>query len=220
MTFTFWLTSDATPPGENASKPGHRRRPALVRDSNDPAHARSSDPVIDAIRTGDIAAFEQVYRSQYEGLVYFGRALLHSDDAARDVVAEVFLNVWRRRTEWRPSSGVRAYLYGAVRNGAMNVRRGQKRDQLRAQTAAAEQLTSDARATSSVTGRDGEHDDRYEVVWRVVDTLPERSRLIIQLRWRDGLDFGEIAEVLGISRASAHVLHARAIAMLRKQLGV
>jgi RNA polymerase sigma-70 factor (ECF subfamily) len=48
--------------------------------------------------------------------------------------------------------------------------------------------------------------------------LPERERAILQLRFRDGLSFREIAEVLAVPQGSVAGWYSRALAALREKL--
>jgi RNA polymerase sigma-70 factor (ECF subfamily) len=182
--------------------------------------------LVERIRGGDRSAFEELYRAQYESLVYFAVALVRADeivrDFARDIVGDVFLNVWRSRDSWTPTHGVRAYLFGAVRNRASNARRDLISERRRDLQIAGEGDLAEGEWSGEAPQQPDANLDRVELsesVWRAVDALPERARLVVQLRWREEMDFTEIASILGITRESAHVLHSRAIAALRRQFG-
>jgi RNA polymerase sigma factor (sigma-70 family) len=56
-------------------------------------------------------------------------------------------------------------------------------------------------------------------VWQAVETLPERQRLAIYLRYRADLPFEEIGQILGIAAPSARSHVSRALDALRVQLG-
>ena len=63
-----------------------------------------------------------------------------------------------------------------------------------------------------------DHADRM-AVWEAVETLPERQRLAIYLRYRADLPFEEIGRILGIAAPSARSHVSRALDALRAQLG-
>jgi RNA polymerase sigma factor (sigma-70 family) len=56
-------------------------------------------------------------------------------------------------------------------------------------------------------------------VWQAVETLPERQRLAVYLRYRADLPFEEIGKILGIAAPSARSHVSRALDALRAQLG-
>ena len=66
--------------------------------------------------------------------------------------------------------------------------------------------------------RDVDHADRM-AIWEAVETLPERQRLAIYLRYRADLPFEEIGRILGIAAPSARSHVSRALDALRRQLG-
>lgn len=193
------------------------RRRASVREVESKTVAETSvDPEVVRIQSGDVAAFERLFRKEYVGLVRFATRFVRSADEAEDLVAEVFTSVWNQRAGWVPSRGVRAYLYGAVRNRAFNVRRDARRRG---------ELEQDVLA-SEVAGAVPRREESVDVLWergepmraldQVLASLSPRVKLVLELRWQHGLDFEEIAASLGTTRATAFNLHARAMQALRK----
>ena len=61
-----------------------------------------------------------------------------------------------------------------------------------------------------------EGEQTLEQLARAIDTLSERQKKVIVLRFDRGLTQQEAGEELGISQVSAHHLEARAVAALRK----
>ena len=63
-----------------------------------------------------------------------------------------------------------------------------------------------------------DHADRM-VIWEAVETLPERQRLAVYLRYRADLPYEEIGAILGIAAPSARSHVSRALDTLRVELG-
>lgn len=78
----------------------------------------------------------------------------------------------------------------------------------------AEQLAARGKTASSVARRKETDHEMLAAVAR----LPERRRLIVEMRYRDGLSHAEIAKQLAISEAAARKLLSRAIDELRTLL--
>lgn len=159
--------------------------------------AAQLDACIPRIRAGDVQAFEQLFRALHPALVSF--ALRYTGDTARaeELVQDVFFAIWQARAEWAPQGSVRGYLFGAVRNRALNVRR---RDVLE-QDLAAEAAHADTPPLHSVAADADAEAEQAELVLlaqAALDALPERCRLVMHLRWREGMSYAEIAEVMGI----------------------
>jgi RNA polymerase sigma-70 factor (ECF subfamily) len=169
------------------------------------------------VRAGDRPAFEAIFRAYYAALCDYATSYVHAPDVAEEIVQTVFLNVWADRARWVPREGARAYLFGAVRNGALNHRR-----HARVEDRLLEPGAIDAgvlRAEPPLADAELEAREDAGRVRAAVARLPERGRLAVELRWTHGLRHAEIAEVMGISVKGVEHQLARSLAALRRMLG-
>ena len=60
--------------------------------------------------------------------------------------------------------------------------------------------------------------DRYELLRKTVESLPEHDREILELRHFDGMSNTECAEVLHLTQKAASIRYVRALEHLKKQL--
>lgn len=186
-------------------------------DFNDhPSDHAALDDCAPRIRVGDAAAFERLFRALHAPLVRF--ATRYSDAArAEEIVQDVFFAIWQTRTEWTPRGSVRAYLYGAVRNRALNL---QRRDALE-QDWAAEEVHDETRTLHAARYSADVELEQAELVslaQAALDALPERCRLVMQLRWREGLSYAEIAEVMGIGTKGVENQLSRGLRAVRTKV--
>jgi RNA polymerase sigma-70 factor, ECF subfamily len=147
---------------------------------------------------GDERSLETLFRSHYASLCEFAVRYVREEALAEEIVQDLFADLWARRAEWRLRGPVRAYLFGAVRNRALNVRKRQATERDWAE----EERVSEIRVLSRDPDRADERVERQELRARVqaaVESLPERCRLVMHLRWREQMSHAEIAEVMGIS---------------------
>jgi RNA polymerase sigma-70 factor (ECF subfamily) len=166
------------------------------------------------IRVDSAQAFEAVFRAHYQSLARFAFRLLRDRAAAEDVVQEVFGKLWDDRHTVRPMN-VRAYLFTAVRNRALNDAR---------RAAFASSLDDDdSDLTPTLASDDPTPEqafDRAELHRRLSEAfaeLPERQASAMVLRWRDELSYEEIAAILGISVAGVEKHLTRGLAALRQR---
>jgi RNA polymerase sigma-70 factor (ECF subfamily) len=168
------------------------------------------------VRVGDEGAFRSLFLSLYEPLWRFAFGCVRSGEAAEELVQAVFLHLWEHRERWDAPHGVRAYLYTAVRNRALNYARHER--------VVAEAASEVAGALSALGPRVPRPDEMLEAaemraaLRHAVATLPERRRLALTLRWQHGMSYGEVATVLGTSAKAAAMQVARALDMLREAL--
>ena len=60
--------------------------------------------------------------------------------------------------------------------------------------------------------------DRYELLRKTMESLPEQDRVILELRHFDGMSNSECAEALHLTQKNASIRYVRALEHLKKQL--
>lgn len=171
--------------------------------------------IVARVRSGEDAAFEEVFRTHYEGLFLFAYSYLRSREAARDVVHDVFLALWTRRVSWDVRGSVRGYLYGATRNRALNALK-HERVVRRWEGRAAEELSrADAGGAEADETDEAQANARAAALAHAVSRLPESHRRVLALRTEHGLTYSEIAGILGLSVRTVETQIARAMQALR-----
>ena len=188
-----------------------------------PATAERDDVALAArLRAGDEAACEALYLAHHAALWRFAYGYVRSSAIAEELVQEAFLALWRGRADQELRVGVRAWLYGSVRNLALNHLR-HERVVARLTPRTADHATSTRSAVvfsgDGAIGMGGpapdaqavaEADELEAAVTRALAALPERRRQAMTLRWRHELSAAEIARVLGTTPESVRVLLTRA----------
>jgi RNA polymerase sigma-70 factor (ECF subfamily) len=191
----------------------------MPHDVSNAAPAISTVPeseLIVRVRRGDADAFEQLFRRYYDLLVSFADGYVDSIDVARDVVADVFVNVWSTRTEWAPTTTARTYLCGAVRNRALNTLRDERGRSGALRVHVATGVVPGLGAGEGSSAHDRlEHEERTAVVWAAIAALPSNQREAMMLRWRQQLSFVQIAEIMGISSAAVQMHLSRGLKTLK-----
>ena len=191
--------------------------PILVRHL--PARAPSATDLARRIRDGDPAALETLFHEHYAALCRFANRYLHDRAAAEDLVQDVFANIWAARLRLDVRGSPRSYLFAAVRNRALNVRK----HQLVERDWEFDEAIPEVRALHRAPPRPDDLLDDAERRSRLraaLEALPERCRLVMQLRWEEQLTHAEIADVLGISVKGVERQLARGLRALRDRAEV
>lgn len=138
-----------------------------------------------------------------------------NDAEAEDVVQETLIKVWNRRDEWGQIESIEAYCLTVCRNMAL--------DKTRKKANRNEDLDTETTGQSpdESYSANPEHkavlNDTVAIVRRLIDSLPEKQRSIMQLRDVEGKSYKEIAEVLGISQEQVKVNLFRARQTIRQK---
>ena len=178
-----------------------------------PSYAGSQQSWVEAVRHGDEAAYEALFRTFYPELHRLALHYTGCAEAAEDLVQDVFLGVWDRRRTWAVTTTLRAYLCGAVRKRAIN--RWERERVRRAWADEAATAPPDPLADPS----ERLHGDAlYKAVQAWIGALPERRREVFLLSRQHGLTYKEIAAVLGLSEKTVETQMGRALKFLRARL--
>ena len=172
----------------------------------------------DRIRGGDERAFEALFRAYGGPLCEFALGYVKSSGAAQDLVQDLFVHLWENRETLGTPRSVQAYLYGAVRNRALNQMRRSRIELAFVMRTLRSGVAHDA-ATRTITPEDDLHAREFaDAVARAVEKLPPRCREAFTLTRDYHLSYAEAAQVLGITPKTVHIHIGRALALLREHL--
>lgn len=151
--------------------------------------------LVDQARAGDLEAFGALVNRHQHRLVNFVRLMMSSApdrDAAEDVAQEAFLRAYRSLGQFRGQSTFRTWLYQIATNVA-RTQSARRRDRHETQEPEGPHQ-SERPSAEDVEGRIIAHDQ----LRRALKELPEDWREALVLRDIEGLEYREIADVLGI----------------------
>ena len=109
------------------------------------------------------------------------------------------IRVWNKRDEWSQVDSIEAYCLTVTKNLAID--RSQKKE---AQNV---ELTPEMEEQPEANGPYDQlvHDEKMNIIHRLVNELPEKQRLIMQLRDIEGESYKEIAILLNLTEEQVKV---------------
>lgn len=118
---------------------------------------------------------------------------------AEDVVQDTMIRVWNKREEWTQFGFIEAYCLTVAKNLAID--RSQKKE---AQNV---ELTPEMEEESEISGPYDQlvNNERMSIIHRLINELPEKQRLIMQLRDIEGESYKEIAKILNLTEEQVKV---------------
>ena len=66
------------------------------------------------------AAYHQLYNEYYKALVLYAINFLSSQQAAEDIVQDLFATMWEKKMRFLSLPSFRTYLYNSIRNASLN----------------------------------------------------------------------------------------------------
>jgi len=164
--------------------------------------------LIKAIKLSDGAAFKKLCQIYYEPLFRFLWRKTRVNEAAEDLVQDLFLNVWKARENLDENQSIKAYIYRAANNLAINYIR---KKQL-VQKSFPDNLEDDPADNSK------SNMEFREVLDDILQDIPENQRAVFILNKFEGLKYKEIAETLQISIKTVESRMSKTLKVLRERL--
>jgi DNA-directed RNA polymerase specialized sigma24 family protein len=79
----------------------------------------SDQVLIDSLRLNNTEAFEELFRRYWYNLYIYSLKKLHSSDDARQIVRDIFKELWEKRQSWPVDFSLQQHLYAEVRKGVV-----------------------------------------------------------------------------------------------------
>jgi RNA polymerase sigma-70 factor (ECF subfamily) len=173
------------------------------------APSPNNEELTRAIKLSDRAAFRQLSERYYDSLYRFLWRKTRNDEAAQDLVQELFMNLWKMRAHLDENLSIKAYLYRAANNLAIN----HLRKKVLKQAHFIDNL-ADAHP-----GHSNEERELQECLDEALQDLPEAQRTVFMLNRFEGLKYAEIAEILQVSIKTVESRMSKTLKHLRQKFG-
>ena len=181
--------------------------PVTANDASVP----SADDVVRRAQQGDVDAFAWLYRVHAPAVHSLARRMLGGDDAAREMVQDVFVRAWERLGTFRGESAFGTWLHRVGVNVILNQLRVARRD--------VERFSDDEPDDSaSVGGLSGSGVDARIDLDAAIARLPAGARTVFVLHDIEGYAHDEIAHMLGLAPGTIRAQLWRARRQLMRDL--
>jgi RNA polymerase sigma-70 factor (ECF subfamily) len=172
---------------------------------------RGEVDLIEKIRQGDAKAFEKLFFTHSSALIRFSWRFVRNLQVAENIVQDVFVKIWHNRDRLDPLLNVKAYLYKAVKNQALQHLRHLKIENRQDEV-------PDFKCTGSSPEEALHAKEIAEALDRAVSELPPHRRAIFTLSKFDHFTYAEIAEMQNISIKTVETQMGRALKFVRRRL--
>lgn len=146
----------------------------------------------------------------HDRLYRVAKRLLISNEEAEDALQEVVLKLWNIRQQINEYRSVEAYTLTMIKNHCL--------DRLKSKQAGYVKIEHSNYPTSENVERTIEANDGVALVFKLMDNLPVKQKMILQLRDVEQLEFVEIAKIMETNETTVRVTLSRARKAIREQL--
>ena len=164
-------------------------------------------------KDSSVLLFKRIYKNYFQELFIYAKAIVKSDDLAKDAIEEVFVSLWESGINLEKIREIKSYLMVSVRNECFK-------------------LTYKASSFGDIA--DYENDlaniekitpeeiliekELLEVINAAIKRLPDQCQIVFELSRNQQMSYKEISWELGISTSAVGTQVTRAIRAIRTEI--
>lgn len=175
---------------------------------------------INGLKRGDEKVFRQILDCWYSRLLNFANGYLTNHENAKEVIQDVFLQLWDNRKKLAENTSLNAYLFAITRNRCIDLIR-RERLMLQFRTDKQEEymrLTENFNALSDPILDNIFALELQTEIDKAVNSLPEQCRKVFLLSRSKGMKNREISEILDLSEKTVESHLTKALKTIRATL--
>ena len=156
--------------------------------------------------------FKSTYYPFHPKLYRIAYALLNNADDSEDILQDTYYKLWSKRTELENILQPEAFCVRLIKNLCIDFLRspGKKLDN--------EQVETISITNESTPHNELENKEKLQQIEALIEQLPEKQRIVIQMRGCGDCSLEEIEALTGESSANVRVLLSRARKTLKNML--
>lgn len=160
---------------------------------------------------GDQIAFAELYNHYKTPAIKFCVSLVKDEEEAENMIHDVFIKIWEKRTQINPDLNFNSYLFTCLRNLAFDhFKKMEKSQFLRQQYM--------DRIEEMHDGASEAEEAKIILLRAGIDSLSEKRKQILKLNVEEGKSYQEIAELMRISKNTVKNQLVKAKQFLRERV--
>lgn len=156
--------------------------------------------------------YKEIFEAYYKPLCLFVRKLVESEPEAEDIVHNVFLVVWEKRTMFNEQEHLKAFLFRVAYNQAVTYIHHHRFIRRALGNMALEEKEEENYLKKRI------ETEVFFEIQQALEQLPQRCRKVFELSYLEGLKVSQVAERLNISEETVKTQRLIARKHLQKTL--
>ncbi|MBA4181588.1 MAG: hypothetical protein C0506_13440 [Anaerolinea sp.] len=165
--------------------------------------------LVELARTGDQRAFGELYNRYFDSVYDFVARMTRSRDEAEDIAQDTFLKAMNALGGLQKGTSFKSWIFTIARNTALNrIERAGRTPPLSFADDDGEDVQFDVVDADRFAdpAEAAEANAVASLVWAAAAGLDPKQLSLLDLHLRQGLDSGEIADVLGVTKNNSYVM--------------
>lgn len=155
-----------------------------------------------------------LFKTHFDELCRYAHSILKDQDAAEDVVQQLFIKLWEKRATIGTIDNIRSYLFRSTFNMSLNEQKKMQRMYKSEEDIVKQGFFQSGDDASSLLVSH-EVQDRIN---RAMLVLPEKCREVFHLSRNEQLSYKEIADEMNISAKTVENQMGKALRIMREEL--
>jgi RNA polymerase sigma-70 factor (ECF subfamily) len=168
----------------------------------------------DKMKSGDEKSLSEIFTFYYSDLYKYGIKIFDISGLVKDSIQDVFMRIWERRNTIGNVQNPKAYLIASVRRKLFANKEAYYTEISKEVLKNEESLNFSFATSEFIVIAEISQQIRNSMV-RAINSLPERQRELIFLRFYYNLPYLEIAQVMEVNEQTVRNLMQRALSNLR-----
>jgi RNA polymerase sigma factor (sigma-70 family) len=158
-------------------------------------------------------AFNIIVRKYQERIYWHIRKIVINHADTDDIMQNTFVKVWKALEGFRGASGLYTWLYRIATNEALTFLKRKKRRLFMPLADVNKQLADTLETDKYFCG-----DELQLKLQKALLTLPEKQRLVFNMRYFDDMKYEEIAQILNVSVGALKASYHHAVKKIEKYI--
>ena len=163
---------------------------------------------------GELEAFSKLFLQYHPMLLNYGLQLCQDEELAEECIQDLFSYIYEKRDRLGEVSYIRSYLFASFRRRIMRMR--QRSSKTFPISSFADHFMGFQLPREHSLIHQEINEARQSQLSEMLNTLPLRQREAIFLKYYNGLDAAEMAQVMGISHQGVLNILYKALKNMRK----
>lgn len=166
--------------------------------------------LIKELSEGNEKAFHKLFNVYQKDVFSYSLSFLKSEPLADEIVQEVFIKVWLKRSSLDNSLSFKSYLMTITRNMTLNLlKKAANNEKLR------EEVFRRSQKSYNPIYNQIREKDLEVIKQNALDLLPPKRRQIFEMARNEGMSYVEISKELGISKNTVKSQMRKALETMR-----
>lgn len=159
------------------------------------------------------SAFNTLLQAYSQPVYWQIRKMVASHDDANDLVQNVFLKAWNNLHNFRGDAKLSTWLFKIAINESINFINKEKQRQQISEDADDSFILNNIEADEYFDG-----DEIQKDLLKAIASLPEKQRLVFNMRYYDDMKYEEISDILGTSVGALKASYHHAVKKITEKM--